>query len=76
MREMDDKKEEFKSLVLELLEVPEDDRENEILERLDRISPDPEYMNYIYHCDEFEDGDDFDIDGFTKKVFSYKPIIL
>ena len=73
---MSDVQEEFKSLVVELLEIPDEKREREILQRLDRISPDPEYMNYIYNCEEFERSDDFDIEGLTKKVFSYKPILL
>ncbi|EGG92800.1 hypothetical protein IMCC1989_2794 [gamma proteobacterium IMCC1989] len=69
-------KEEFKTLIIELLEVPEEGRERKIIERLDKIAPDPEYMNYIYSCEEFETEGGFDIDGYTKKVFSYKPILL
>jgi len=68
---------EFKSLVAELLTIPEETREIEILERLDFLSPDPEYTDYIYHSDEFvnEDGS-FDIERYTNKVFSYRPIQL
>ena len=69
-------KEEFKSLVLELLDISEDSRENEILERLDRICPDPEYMNYIYHSDKYGGENMFDMEAFIEKVFSYKPIVL
>ena len=65
---------EFKFLVSELLAVPDEVREAEILERLDYLSPDPEYTDYIYHSDEFvnEDGN-FDLERYTIKVFSYKP---
>ncbi|WP_299775230.1 hypothetical protein [uncultured Pseudoteredinibacter sp.] len=70
-------KDEFKALILELLAIPSEERESEVLERLDLISPDPEYTDYIYHSDEFNNRDgSFDIDGYAEKVFSYKPIRL
>lgn len=74
---MDDNQKEFKSLVLELIEVPEDEREIELLSKLNSISPDPEFLDYIFQSDEFykEDGN-FDIDSLTEKVFNYKPIQL
>lgn len=74
---MDDARKEFKILVLELIEVPEDNRESEILERLELISPDPAFLDYIFQSDEFtrEDGS-FDADTLSEKVFSYKPIEL
>ncbi|MGX5172437.1 hypothetical protein ACUR5C_00250 [Aliikangiella sp. IMCC44653] len=74
---MDTIKEEFKGLVLELINVPTEIRESEILERLDIISPDPGYMDYIYHSEHYYDDDDnFDAEALTEKVFSYKPIIF
>lgn len=73
---MDEIKEEFKQLVLELLNIPEDEREKAIILRLDHISPDPEYLDYIYHSDEFINGKTFDVDSYISKVFSYKPIQL
>ena len=74
---MDNAISEFKALVLELIEVPEEAREEKILKRLDQISPDPKYMNYIFHSDEFYRKDEsLDIDSLTKKVFNYKPIQL
>ena len=70
-------KSEFKKLVLELIEVPSDDREEAICERLDQISPDPSYSNYIFWSDDFQNEDgSFDINGLADKVFSYKPICL
>ena len=74
---MSDHQERFKALVVELIAVPSDERENEILEELDRLSPDPEYMEYIYHSDEFyRDEETLNVAALSKKVFSYKPIIL
>ena len=68
---------EFKALVLELIEVPSEEREDEICERLDQISPDPSYSDYIFHSKEFENEDgSFNINGLTEKVFNYKPIYL
>jgi len=72
-----DLKSEFKALVLELIQVPDEEREMVISERLDLISPDPNYSNYIFHSEEFVNKDgSFDIDGLAEKVFSYKPIYL
>lgn len=73
---MDEIKEEFRQLVLELLKVPEEEREEVIIRRFDYISPDPEYLDYIFHSDEFITGDTFDVDSYISKVFSYKPIQL
>ena len=68
---------EFKALVLELIDVPSEEREAIILLRLDKISLDPEYMDYIFHSDEFYLTDDeFDIQALTDKVFNYKPVVL
>ena len=70
-------KEEFKTLVLELVEVPEESREAEILERLDQISPDPKYLDYIFHSEKFYRNDNsLDVDLLIQKVFNYKPIQL
>ena len=70
-------KSEFKTLVLELIEVPSEEREEIICERLNQISPDPSYSDYIFHSEEFENEDgSFDINGLTEKVFGYKPICL
>ncbi len=67
----------FKGLLVELIGVPDDDREAEILEVLDKISPDPAYLDYVFQSDEFYDEDDnLDIDGVVKKVFCYQPIQL
>ena len=74
---MEDTRREFKELVLELIEVPDERREAEILSRLDEISPDPEYSDYILHSDEFYISEnEFDIEALAEKVFNYQPIKL
>ncbi len=74
---MEDIRQAFKALVLELIEVPNEDRETEILYRLDSISPDPEYIDYIFHSDEFFNcNNQLDMEALIQKVFNYKPINL
>lgn len=74
---MEDTRKEFKELVLELIKVPDEAREAEVISRLDEISPYPEYSDYIFHSDEFYIGEnEFDIEGLTEKVFNYQPIKL
>jgi len=74
---MDDKEKVFGALVYELVEVPSDEREMEILSVLDKIAPDPEYLDYIFHSDEFYDeSGNVDIEKLTRKVFDYSPINL
>lgn len=70
-------KEEFRSLLLELISIPNESREATILSRLDQISPDPDYLDYIYDSmDYYDSKGEIDIDAVTEKVFSYKPIVL
>ena len=73
----DNIKNEFTSLVKELISIPNEERESEILERLDMISPDPKYLDYIFNSYEFcSEGGELDMKAITKKVFGYKPICL
>lgn len=70
-------REEFRSLLLKLLSIPTEDREAKILTKLDRISPDPAYLDYVYNSMEFYDEDGhLDVDAVVEKVFSYQPIQL
>lgn len=66
-----------KALIVELLEVPSEEREAIILRELDKLSPDPSYTNYIYHSNTYEkDNGEIDLNALTEKIFSYKPIQL
>lgn len=72
------KKEIAKNLVEELLSLQASEkREIELVEELSKILPDPEFMVYIFHSNEFEKNDGtFDVDRFLEKCFKYKPIAL
>ncbi|MEM9989944.1 MAG: hypothetical protein AAF723_10540 [Pseudomonadota bacterium] len=74
-----EKKKHIKRLIKKLLfdhSIGEDTQDN-ILEKIETLSPDPEISDYIFHSDEFwNEDDDFDIDGVIDKAFSYQPIIL
>ncbi|SHI84213.1 hypothetical protein ACQ0P8_05690 [Halodesulfovibrio aestuarii] len=73
----EDKKVYAKVLIEELLAQASDEREDEIIAELEKILPDPEFMDYIFHSDEFEQDDGtFDIEKFIEKCFSYKSIAL
>ena len=72
----EDAKIQFRLLVLELLEVPNEHREHEILNKLDSLSPDPEYLDYIFHSNKFQRNGSLDVDGLVKKVFAYEAIRL
>ncbi len=54
-----------------------DEREEEINSALDEICPDPEWSNYIFWSNDFQDSTgDLDVDAVIEKIFSYKPIQL
>lgn len=70
-------KDKFKELVTELLSVPTEEREAEILEYLDSLSPDPEYLDYIYNSTDFCDSEgSVNVNAVAEKVFNYKSIQL
>ena len=67
------------ALIAELLSRKADEaREDEIFAEMDKICPDPEWSDHIFHSSNaflLEDGT-FDVEAVVKKIFSYKPIIL
>lgn len=75
-----DKKNEAIVLLRELLTspLPEESRGDEILEELKIIIPDPYFMDYIYHSDDYINKDgSFDYAGLLKKCFDdYKPNVI
>ena len=67
----------LKSLLLELLEIPDETREEDLIEEIRKSSPDPDWSDYIYQSDEYSNSDGtIMIDEVLDKIFSYKPIIL
>lgn len=64
-------------LLLELWAVPNEKRTDEIFEEMNRLSPDPEWSNYLFHSEEFVGtGDVLLVEDLVNKILAYKPIIL
>ena len=74
---VEEEKAKIKILLCEIVKCRDESRQVKIIEQLDRISPDPRHIDYIYQTDDFygEDGN-IDIDAIVEKIFSYKPIQL
>ncbi len=68
----------MKYLVLAFLENIQDDYiEKRIIEAIDKISPDPEWLDYLFYDKAYINADgNVDINRFLEKVFSYKKILL
>lgn len=73
----DERKSKVKMLLKELVACRDEARQSEIVLQLDRISPDPKHIDYIYQTDEYigESGQ-VDFDSIVEKIFSYRPIRL
>ena len=66
-----------KSLLEEIVDCRDDSRHDKILEELDRISPDPCHIDYIFQTDDYYENDgSINMDAVVEKIFSYKPIRL
>lgn len=67
----------IKDLLYELVDIPEDEREEQIFEEMNKLSPDPSWSDYIFHSDAFlKDDDSIDIDAVVSKIMEYKVINL
>ena len=72
-----EKAEILESLISELWEIPSEAREEEIIQELNQLSPDPNWSGYIYHSNEFVNEDDtLDVVSLVQKILSFKPIQL
>ena len=69
---------EVQKLIKELLEIPDsEEKQTEIFLEISRISPDPEWSNYVFGGSDYYDEDDnLNLEAVMDKIFSYKPIIL
>ena len=78
----DIQKEKFINFVKDLLDFDKDHSEeyqDNLVSEIDKIAPDPEWLDYVFHSEEFvinADAFEFNYIGLADKVFSYKPIIL
>lgn len=51
--------------------------EVDLKEKINKVSPDPNWSDYIYQTDAFVSADGaFNIDDVLDKIFSYRPIRL
>lgn len=73
-----EKQEKVRVLLQELLSLKLNElEESKVFEEISKLSPDPEWSDYVFHSDVFENNDGtFNYDGFLLKIFSYKAIIL
>ena len=70
-------REKVRALIVELLDTPPEAREKEIFRELDKLSPDPDYSDYIFHSREFErPNGEIDIHALVEKIFSYEAVQL
>ncbi|MDW9857065.1 hypothetical protein GOB46_32005 [Sinorhizobium meliloti] len=71
-------REKMKRLIIELLDMPDDKcLEESIVSKINTISPDPEWSNYIFQTDNYlRDDGTVDVDAVVEMAFSYKPIVL
>jgi len=72
-----DARAEMEQLITELLNGAGEARSEEIAERINELSPDPNWSDYLFYSEEFvsEDGTLL-MKDFLDKVFSHKPIQL
>jgi hypothetical protein len=74
---MENAKKRLSELILELWNIPSEKRSEEIVEEINKLSPDPSWSNYIFYSEEFVNEDEtLNVDGVVNKILSYKPIQL
>ncbi len=73
-----ERKKRIKILVQELVTFNvEEQRESDICFEIDNLSPDPKWSNYIFWTDDYIDEEDnFLMEKFLDKIFSYKENII
>ncbi len=64
-------------LISELWDIPSEKRTEEIIDEVNRLSPDPSWTNFLYYTDDFvNDDESLNVYGVVEKILSYKPIQL
>lgn len=75
---MGEEREELRALIAKLVSL--DYQENDeiaLLDRVNYLSPNPEWSDYIFYSKEFATaGGGIDIERLMDKIFSYRPIVL
>lgn len=72
-----DARTEMKLLICELLNEASEARAQEIAEKIDQLSPDPNWSDYLFHSEEFMgDAETLLMEKFLDRIFSCRPILL
>ena len=70
-------KEQLKLLLTKLINSRDEEEQKLLILEIDRVSPDPNHVDYIYQSDDFcNDKGEIDVDAVVEKIYSYQPIIL
>lgn len=73
----DDEIEELEMLITELWNGVDPTRFEEIVERINFLSPDPHWSDHIFHYEEFiSESGELLLNNLIEKILNYKPIHL
>lgn len=73
----DDTKSEIARLIRHMLEQKTEADQDAVYERIDKLSPDPEWSAYIFHSSEFYgETDQLDVQSVVEEIGDYKPTFL
>ena len=69
---------ELRKLIHDVVNIPPGDEQklDKLLNRINKLSPDPTILNYVLYSSSYYTDDELDIEAVLDKVFSYKPIAL
>lgn len=75
---MDNKKKELIDLIEKFIAIaPTQEEEDHIVARIEELSPDTYWSDYIFYSKEFKRADgSTDVEKIVDKLFDYKPIII
>lgn len=73
----DDTKAEIARLIHQMLLQNTEEEQDAVHDRIERLSPDPEWSKYVFHSSEFYgETEKLDILGVVEKIAAYEPIII
>lgn len=75
---MNNDREVLRDALIRLVSMDASEKEEaDLIEQINKISPDPNWSDYIYQTDEFVSAHGaFKIDDVIDKIFAYRPILL
>lgn len=73
----DETKSEIARLISQMLSQKTEEEQDAVYDKIDQLSPDPEWSKYVFHSSEFYgEAENLDVKEVVEKIASYKPIIL